>query len=380
VHVFGSSSMGALRAAELADFGMQGIGAIFEAYSSGRLEDDDEVAVAHRSASEGFAPISEALVNMRATLEKAVRSNIIAQDTSGALEDFAKGRFYAERNYEALLRDGKSRGIDAEQLSALRAWLPDGRVDQKRADALELLTHLRSWVLDRPTPKRVTYSFHATDAWNEAVRLAMAAGDESDLTASEGHAGVVEELKIAGRHAATWQGAALRGVAIREAALAGVRPDMGAVQLAIERLRAALGLATPEQVTDWMSAQGLSEAEALRFFEDQARCGWSAPLMGELARRHLADHLRSTGEYAGLVNRADAKDRYFQTRGSRTPALAELSLGAGSLWAWYFKELLGRPVPSDLEQYARGTGFRDADELRSAVIREYEFSQRARED
>src|SRR5512132_542369 len=45
IHVFGSSSMGALRAAELHAFGMIGIGAIFEAYRDGELEDDDEVAV-----------------------------------------------------------------------------------------------------------------------------------------------------------------------------------------------------------------------------------------------------------------------------------------------------------------------------------------------
>ena len=32
VHVFGAASMGALRAAELAPFGMQGVGRVFEAY------------------------------------------------------------------------------------------------------------------------------------------------------------------------------------------------------------------------------------------------------------------------------------------------------------------------------------------------------------
>src|SRR5215470_18896878 len=50
IHVFGSASMGALRAAELHPFGMQGVGSIFEAYRSGELEDDDEVAVLHGPA------------------------------------------------------------------------------------------------------------------------------------------------------------------------------------------------------------------------------------------------------------------------------------------------------------------------------------------
>src|ERR1700719_1335144 len=42
IHVFGSASMGALRAAELAPFGMEGVGNIFQLYRDGTLEDDDE--------------------------------------------------------------------------------------------------------------------------------------------------------------------------------------------------------------------------------------------------------------------------------------------------------------------------------------------------
>ncbi len=50
VPVFGSASMGALRAAELHVFGMRGVGKIFEAFRDGALEDDDEVAVVHGPA------------------------------------------------------------------------------------------------------------------------------------------------------------------------------------------------------------------------------------------------------------------------------------------------------------------------------------------
>jgi len=45
IHVYGGASIGALRAAELADFGMTGIGQIYEQYRAGQLTDDDEVAV-----------------------------------------------------------------------------------------------------------------------------------------------------------------------------------------------------------------------------------------------------------------------------------------------------------------------------------------------
>jgi hypothetical protein len=64
IRVFGSASMGALRAAELAQFGMEGVGATFEAFRDGRLEDDDEVAVIHGPAELGYPMLSEAMVNV----------------------------------------------------------------------------------------------------------------------------------------------------------------------------------------------------------------------------------------------------------------------------------------------------------------------------
>ena len=68
IPVFGSASMGALRAAELADFGMIGVGRIFEDYYSGVLQDDDEVAVLHSPAELGFQSLSEPMVSIRATV------------------------------------------------------------------------------------------------------------------------------------------------------------------------------------------------------------------------------------------------------------------------------------------------------------------------
>ncbi len=65
VRVLGASSMGALRAAELADFGMEGVGTIYEWFRSGRLEDDDEVAIVHGPAEEGYVELSDAMVNVR---------------------------------------------------------------------------------------------------------------------------------------------------------------------------------------------------------------------------------------------------------------------------------------------------------------------------
>jgi len=86
IHVFGAASMGALRAAELHSFGMVGVGRIFEAYRSGALEpygdapfeDDDEVAVIHGPPETGYVALSEAMVNIRATLAEAASAARLA--------------------------------------------------------------------------------------------------------------------------------------------------------------------------------------------------------------------------------------------------------------------------------------------------------------
>src|SRR4029077_1266006 len=71
IHVYGAASAGALRAAELAGFGMRGIGRVYEDFRDGVLQDDDEVAVLHGPAEVGYPPVTEAMVNIRATLAAA---------------------------------------------------------------------------------------------------------------------------------------------------------------------------------------------------------------------------------------------------------------------------------------------------------------------
>src|SRR5512136_1531432 len=75
VTVIGSSSMGALRAAEMDTLGMVGIGEIFRMYRSGELISDDEVALVFDPETE--LSLSGPLVNIRFTLRKAEREGII---------------------------------------------------------------------------------------------------------------------------------------------------------------------------------------------------------------------------------------------------------------------------------------------------------------
>jgi hypothetical protein len=170
IPVFGASSMGALRAAELHPFGMRGVGAIFEAYRDGRLEDDDEVAVIHGPAELGYPSLSEAMVNIRRTLADAVADGVLPAGTAARLEAIAKELPYRERGYGRVLRLAADIGLPAGELTALRTWLPEGRFDQKRDDARLMLRVMRRWLGQGAPAAEARFHFERTTLWEKAAR------------------------------------------------------------------------------------------------------------------------------------------------------------------------------------------------------------------
>ena len=78
VAVAGAASMGALRAAECAAFGMIGIGDVYRRYVSGEFDDDGDVAQLHGPAELGFLALSEPLANIVATLEALEAESLIS--------------------------------------------------------------------------------------------------------------------------------------------------------------------------------------------------------------------------------------------------------------------------------------------------------------
>jgi hypothetical protein len=165
VRVLGSSSMGALRAAELHSFGMEGVGRIFEAYRDGLLEDDDEVALVHAPAEFGWRPLSEAMVNLREGLRRAERRGLIAARTHRALLETAKRTFYPERSWPGVLRAGAGLGLPAAELDALGDFVQRERPDQKREDAVELLQHLAQERGQGRETSEPSFCFEPTSAW-----------------------------------------------------------------------------------------------------------------------------------------------------------------------------------------------------------------------
>ena len=172
IHVYGAASIGALRAAELAEFGMRGIGSIFHQFHTGAVADDDEVAIMHGPKELEYIQLTEAMVNVRATIAEAFKLGIVAQPTATALLGTAKSLFYKDRTYEAIISTARAQGMSPNDLSRFAAWLPDGKVDQKRLDALAMVAAMTEHLARGLSPLKVTYQMAHTFAWEYARRRA----------------------------------------------------------------------------------------------------------------------------------------------------------------------------------------------------------------
>lgn len=144
VHVWGAASMGAMRAAELAPLGMRGFGRIFDAYTSGEIEGDDEVAVLHASDDMGSTGLTEALVNIRYACARAVSQGIISAEDSDRIVAAAAALPFFERTYPRILQDARQQGVAEQTSAALLDFVRTHKPDLKRLDALELVQALSS--------------------------------------------------------------------------------------------------------------------------------------------------------------------------------------------------------------------------------------------
>src|SRR5208337_4709253 len=190
-HVFGAASMGALRAAELAPFGMRGVGAIFAAYRAGRwpgedtsFEDDDEVAVIHAPAEAGGAALSDPMVDLRASLTAAEEEGVIDPVGRSALVAVMKSLHFPVRSFTRL--DQEARAILGEAAATrLSDWLAGNRVAQKRLDAIAMLEDIARLLVSDPPPFRAPFRFERALVWEQFVRATAVADGADDLVLQE---------------------------------------------------------------------------------------------------------------------------------------------------------------------------------------------------
>jgi hypothetical protein len=111
------------------------VGHVFEWYRDGVIDADDEVALLHASEAEGFRPLSEPLVNVRHTLQRAVAEGWLDGARARELIEECRATHYAERSWKRLLLQPAARGWPAAEAERLARYVAERRVDVKREDA-----------------------------------------------------------------------------------------------------------------------------------------------------------------------------------------------------------------------------------------------------
>lgn len=281
VRVVGAASMGALRAAELHVFGMEGVGVVFEAYRDGVLpgwdgafEDDDEVAVVHAPDALGHAALSDAMVDIRVTLARAEAACGLARAGRDRLAAAMKALHFPERSI------GRLRALAvAGGEAGLAGWLEAGHASQKEADGLALLDVIASGA----AVVRPGFRMERSLVWTRF--LAASAG----VSAVE--AGVLARL----RNDAVQYRLAARAAIGR---LCAMDDADGEVRAALGAFRSVHGLSTRAALVEWAARNDLNEAGLARLVLTEAAVDSRVAGAGGAAwDRALLDAVRVSGAY-----------------------------------------------------------------------------------
>jgi hypothetical protein len=292
VQVYGAASMGALRAAELHSFGMLGVGEIFKWYRAGIIDKDDEVAVAHESADRAYHAVSDAMVNIRATLTLAQEEGIIDAAACQALLTIAASQYYPVRR----LRDAVALATQTHSAAAydgLQRWLGAGckpKVDQKARDAWTLLRTIK----EGPASSRVDvppFDFEYTEVWHELFKKTSLAPTQVEIEMARKERSGVPEAAPAPAQPAPRSGsmrdtialleqahpqllvrfgqqAVERALALCLAELNGLQADPTLTQQASEAFRRERGLLTTKQTLAWLELRGLNVTQFSQLMHD----------------------------------------------------------------------------------------------------------------
>ncbi|WP_135506994.1 TfuA-like protein [Roseovarius aestuariivivens] len=363
ISVFGSASMGALRAAELHEFGMIGVGAIFEAYLAGEIADDDEVAVLHGPAELGFMALSEPMVSVRATAERAISAQVLVPETAGLLNDTAKSLHYKNRTWEEI----SARLQHEPRLAGFFSWLPTGKVDAKGEDARSMLDRMATFLkreasINEAQPHRV----ERTLVWQGLVRR-IEGENETGIAASKA---VLDELRLdSERYGATRDRAMLRRLAIEDATRRGAQAERDALRAMMDQHRRQNNLSRRDAVLDWLDENDLDEATYEALLNEAALIEDTRAARSPGLDAHILSELRWSGGYSELKARAEAKARTIAENGG-----AQASPDRLRLLVWFFETRLGRSVPDDPDTFARSLGLDGRDELIALIAREFLYN------
>jgi hypothetical protein len=369
VRVYGSSSMGALRAAETRAYGTVGVGQVFRWYVDGTITRDDEVALAHGDAASGYQKASEPLVNIRATLDRAVTESGLDPVLRGQVIEATSSLFFPDRTLPAILQRCRDMGLAPRAVAEVERILKTEYVDVKREDARELLLRIRedleheslvgeAFVFSRPYvfetlynhDRRVVHGGREVPLQFIAEHLALHSPDFEEIKRSALNVALVLFLGV------------LLDVRVTDAELA--------AEQAIFRERH--GLSAHEDLARWLLENDQNEAEFAQFCRESALCRklqrWILANRGfDRGTRYVLDELKRRGSYELWACQAAEASMCAQAYAD-APEYESLERDPDGLAAAH-AAATGVRLQGDVRVWAEEAGFEGAEGLLEALKR-----------
>ncbi|HEY9607982.1 TfuA-related McrA-glycine thioamidation protein [Allocoleopsis sp.] len=299
VAVYGASSMGALRAAETEAFGMVGVGEIYRMYASEELIDDDEVVTVHGPEDTGYCRLSEPMVNVRATLNRAKDEGIIDNNVCEQLSAIAKSIYFPERTFPAIFRKAPTAGISPDKSDEMATFVKTKYVDLKRQDAILLLETLRDLPESLPQIKpnfslirnQFFSNLYQRDRTVLRNQIRIPLGDITGYAALN-----LPDFDEVNLHASN------RALVQILAEILGVEVSQEAVDKERRRFQSQQNLTEETAFTNWLAENDLTQEEFNQLMVEMARCrhlqNWLLTRKGnERNTKILLDELRLQNRY-----------------------------------------------------------------------------------
>ncbi|WP_437587684.1 TfuA-like protein [Sorangium sp. So ce1000] len=326
IRVYGASSMGALRAAETDAFGMIGVGEIYRQYASGEIIDDDEVALAHAEADQGYRKVSEPMVNMRATFAAAERAGLLDGGQRSRLEAIAKQLYFAERSFPAVLRAAADDGFAPALVESVSRFVKTNYVDQKKQDAMALLRTVKELPATQRKPEKA-FSF-SRSTFFETLYNRDRRVEQDDVALPLETIGNYVALNDPEFDALNFA-AMNRIVVFAFAQILGLEATEKEIDAELARFRRQRALGDDESLSSWLAQNHLSDEELRQLMAQLVCCRrlhrwFLLALWMDRTTKVTLDELRLSNRYAEWAARAATQERLLaraKTPGDHAGAL-----------------------------------------------------------
>jgi hypothetical protein len=357
--VYGASSMGALRAADMANFGMIGCGKIYEWYFEGVIVDEAAVASMYTASPRGELVASTVpTVNIYGSLLKGLETGVIDSEQAEGMFSRAAAIHWTERTMRSLEPIGQLVDLLAAH-------------DQKAIDALQLLCTFRQLQpvegFTKPTQESLSLLFSAQFERDRSVMVGGRPVKLQDIDAFVSlHSQEFEELS----ETADNRILALLLADIYRITLTGEELDAEWRRMNIKK-----GLRSLEEHNRWLRDNHVNARELYRLLGEEIRLRkLRRALMVRCGPRRrtqrLLDLLKLNGQYAYWCNAAARHEQLLESQGGES-GLLEFGneMNVSNLLLQHAKSS-GQTISASLEDYIAENGFGTLRELAVALLRD----------